>query len=62
MYFLVLSLEIGAKSVRALALARSCIDRGENGLWFLCKTKVLLAYLVWRVAVDPDAFPIFDST
>ena len=26
---------------------------------FLCRTKVLLAYLVWCVAVDPDAFSHF---
>ena len=45
MYFLVLSLENRCKICEG-----ACIGM------FLCRTKVLLAYLVWRVAVDPDVF------
>ena len=51
MYFLVLSLENRRKECKG-----ACIGM------FLCRKKVLLAYLVWCVAVDPDAFSIFDST
>ena len=45
MYFLVLSLGNRRKIFKG-----TCIGM------FLCRTKVLLAYLVWRVAVDPYAF------
>ena len=48
MYFLVLSLGNRCKACKG-----ACIGM------FLCRTKVLLAYLVWRVAVDPDAFSRF---
>ena len=48
MYFLVLSL-----GNRHEVCKGTCIGM------FLCRTKVLLAYLVWRIAVDPDAFPHF---
>ena len=45
-----LSVELGN---RRKACKGACIGM------FLCRTKVLLAYLVWRVAVDPDAFSDF---
>ena len=48
MYFLVLSLGNRRKVCKG-----ACIGM------VLCRTKVLLAYLVWRVAVDPDAFSHF---
>ena len=48
MYFLVLSLGKRRKVCKG-----ACIGM------FLCRTKVLLAYLVWRIAVDPDAFSYF---
>ena len=48
MHFLVLSL-----GNRRKVCTGACIGM------FLCRTKVLLAYLVWRVAVNPDAFPFF---
>ncbi len=48
MYVLVLSLGNRHKVCKG-----ACIGM------FLYRTKVLLAYLVWRVAVDPDAFSHF---
>ena len=48
MYFLVLSLGNRRKVCKS-----ACIGM------FLCRTKVLLVYLVWRVAVNPDAFSHF---
>ena len=48
MYFLVLSL-----GNRCIVCKGTCIGM------FLCRTKVLLAYLVCHVAVDPDAFSHF---
>ncbi len=48
MYVLVLSLGNWHKVCKG-----ACISM------FLCRTKVLLAYLVWRVAVNPDAFSHF---
>ena len=45
-----LSVELGN---RRKACKGACIGM------FLCRTKVLLAYLVWRVAVDPDVFSHF---
>ena len=49
MYFLVLSLEIGAKSVRALALACSCV--GQRCCWPINALQSI-----------QTCFPIFDST
>ena len=52
MYFLVLSL-----GNMCIVCKGACIGM------FLCRTKVLLAYLVWCVAVDSDTFSNFlDST
>ena len=49
MYFLVLS-----------CLGNRCkVCKGACIGMVLCRTKVLLAYLVWRVAVDREAFSHF---
>ena len=45
MCFLVLNLENRCKVCKGACIFMS-----------LCRTKVLLAYLVWRIAVDPDTF------
>ena len=43
----------------SVELRRRKVCKGACSGMFLCRTKVLLAYLVWHVAVDPDAFSFF---